>query len=245
MTGNYVQKNYFLVLDLLAHNDWKRPIYFAATAPARSYLNLAPYLQLEGLAYRLVPIKQDEKESQMDSRIETNTMYTNFMTKFKWGAMEVKGTFLDDVFVRSCALNIRQRAGALAMALIDEGKKKMAIDVLDKIVEVTPQENVPYDATMYSVVIGYYQAGASKKANEISRKLFDNYESNLKYYYSLSRKDLPSFGSDVEQSQDIIERLIYFANNFKEKELSEEYEKRYFALMQNLGLESKASQRMQ
>jgi tetratricopeptide (TPR) repeat protein len=245
MTGNYVQKNYFMVLDLLAHNDWKRPIYFAATAPARSYLNLAPYMQLEGLAYRLVPIKQDNKESQMDSRIDTEIMYNNLMNKFKWGGMEVKGTYLDDVFVRSCALNIRQRAGALAMALVDENKKDKAIKVLDKIVEVTPQENVPYDATMYSIVIGYYQSGAYEKANDIARKLFTNYETNLRYYYSLNRKDIPSFGSDVEQAQDILERLVYFAGNFKQKELSEEFEKRYSNLLQEIGLQSKASQRAQ
>ena len=92
-----------MVIDLLAHNNWKRPIYFAATAPAKSYLNLAPYLQLEGLAYRLVPIKQNEQESQSETRIATDIMYDNIM-KFKWGSMDVKGTYLDHVFISSNAL---------------------------------------------------------------------------------------------------------------------------------------------
>jgi hypothetical protein len=56
LPGSYVQKNDLMILDILAHNNWKRPIYFAATAPASSYLSLTPYLQLEGLAYRLVPV---------------------------------------------------------------------------------------------------------------------------------------------------------------------------------------------
>jgi tetratricopeptide (TPR) repeat protein len=245
LSGNYVQKNYLMVLDLLAHNNWKRPIYFAATAPARSYLNLAPYLQLEGLAYRLVPVKQEKSESQMDSPIATEIMYDNVMNKFKWGNMDVKGTFLDDVFVRSCALNIRQRAGSLAIALIEEGKKDKALKVLDKIVEVTPQENVPYDATMYSILLGYYQAGANDKANILAKKLFDNYETNIRYYYSFGKRDIPTFGSDVEQAQDILERLIYFADNFKQNELSKEFEKRYTSLIQSLGLPSKAEQQQQ
>ncbi len=238
MPGNYVQKNDLMVLDLLAQNNWKRPIYFAATASARSYLNLAPYLQLEGLAYRLVPIKQNEQESQSETRIATDIMYDNVM-KFKWGSMDIKGTYLDHVFISSCALNIRQRIGALASALIDEGKKEKAIKILDKCIEVTPQENVPYDATMYSIIMGYYQAGANDKANVLAKKLFANFESNIKYYYSLNRKEIPQFGSDVEQAQDILERLIYFSNKFKQPVLSNEFETKYSNLLKAYGLSSK------
>ena len=242
MTGNYVQKNDLMIIDLLAHNNWERPIYFAATAPASSYLGLSQYLQLEGLAYRLVPIKQNEQETQQETRIATDTMYNNVMNKFAWGGMEVKGKFLDDVFVRSCALNVRQRMASLAAALVEEGKKDKAIKVLDKIVEVTPQENVPYDVTMYAVILAYYQAGAMEKANEISKKVFDNFETNLKYYYSFSRKRLPEFGNDPAQAQDILERLIYFAQNFKQPELEKEFEARYKKLLQTYNLSSSMQQ---
>ena len=238
MTGNYVQKNHLMVLDLLAHNDWKRPVYFAATAPAKSYLNLAPYLQLEGLAYRLVPIKQNPEQQQPDGRINTEVMYDNIMNKFKWGGMDKPGIFLDNVFISSCALNIRQRCGALANALIEEGKKDKAIKVLDKCLEVTPQENVPYDVTMYAITMGYYQAGALDKASALSKKLFTNYESNIRYYYSFDRKEIPTFGSDPETAQDIMERLIYFANNFKQTALSKELEDRYTKLLQAYNLSS-------
>ncbi len=239
MTGNYVQKNDLMIIDLLAHNDWKRPIYFAATAPASSYLGLAKYLQLEGLAYRLVPIMQNEQESQQETRILTDTMYHNIMNKFAWGGMEVKGTYLDDVFVRSCALNVRQRMGALAGALIEEGKKDKAIKILDKCIEVTPQENVPYDVTMYAITLAYYQAGATEKANAIAKKLFDNFETNIRYYYSFDRRRLPEFGNDPEQAQDILERLIYFATTFKQPQLAKEFEQRYNQLMQTYGLSSR------
>jgi hypothetical protein len=238
-SGNYVQKNDLMVIDLLAHNNWNRPVYFAATAPASSYLNLAPYLQLEGLAYRLVPIKQTEQESQQETRIQADTMYNNIMNKFKWGGMEVKGKYLDNVFVRTCALNVRQRMGALAGALIEQGQKDKAIKVLDKVIEVTPQENVPYDVSMYSITLAYYQAGASEKGNECAKKLFANFENNLKYYYSFDRKTIPQFGSDPDQAQEILERLIYFANTFKQPALAKDFESRYNSLLQANGLEQK------
>ena len=130
--------------------------------------------------------------------------------------------------------------GALAGALIEEGKKDKAITILDKCIEVTPQENVPYDVTMYSVTLAYYQAGATEKANVIAKKLFDNFETNIRYYYSFDRRRLPEFGNDPQQAQDILERLIYFATTFKQPELAKEFEKRYTQLMQTYQLSSRA-----
>lgn len=239
MTGNYVQKNDLMIIDLLAHNDWKRPVYFAATSPASSYLGLEKYLQLEGLAYRLVPIKQSEDETRQETRIATDIMYDNVMNKFAWGGMEKKGMYLDDAFVRVCASNIRQRMSSLAAALIEENKNDKAINVLDKVVEITPEENVPYDVTMYGVTLAYYQAGASAKGNEIAKKMFSNFERNLHYYYSFDRKRAAEFGNDPGQAQEILERLIYFANLFKQQELAKEFEKRYTALLQRHGLSAK------
>jgi len=243
MQGSYVQKNDLMVLDLLAHNNWKRPVYFAATAPASSYLNLAPYLQLEGLAYRLVPIKQEAFEQQQETRVATDIMYNNIMTKFTWGGMENPNTYLDDVFVRSCALNIRQRVAGLATALAEEGKKEQAIKVLDKCVEVTPEVNVPYDGTIYSIAMAYYQAGATEKANTLAKKLFDNMERNINYYNQFKGREKVSYLSDEERAQDIIERLIYFTNNFKQTSLSKEFEDRYTKLLQSYNLVPKIQQR--
>lgn len=240
LPGNYIQKNDLMILDLLAHNNWKRPIYFAATAPASSYLALAPYLQLEGLAYRLVPIKQNEIESQQETRVATEIMYKNVMdeTKFKWGGMDQQGVYLDNVFLKSCALNIRQRMGTLASVLAAEGKKDKAIKVLDKAVAITPEENVPYDGTVFSTVLGYYQADAFDKGGVIAKKLFDNAEKNINYYYKYKGRERAAFGSDVESSQEVIERLVYITDMFKQTALNKEFASRYDAMMKNYNLES-------
>nr|MBA3971948.1 hypothetical protein [Bacteroidota bacterium] len=235
-TGNYLQKNDVMILDLLAQNNWKRPIYFAATAPADSYLNLAPYLQLEGFAYRLVPVKQNEQESQQETRVATDIMYDNYMNKFVWGNMEKKGTYLDNVFLTSCVINTRQRAGTLASVLVEEGKKDKAIKVLDRCLEVTPFENCPVDATLYSITLAYYQAGANDKANALSKTLFENYENNIRYIYSLGREKIASYGSDMKQAQGIMEQLLSFANFFKQDALAKEYEARYIKIVQEYNL---------
>ncbi|GIS00647.1 MAG: hypothetical protein CM15mP102_14670 [Flavobacteriales bacterium] len=51
-------KNQILMLDILSKNDWERPIYFTGGSYKDSeYLWMKDYLQLDGLVYKLVPIK--------------------------------------------------------------------------------------------------------------------------------------------------------------------------------------------
>ncbi len=43
-----------------AQNNWKRPIYFAVTVARSGQLNLSSYFQLEGQAYRVLPIQHNQ-----------------------------------------------------------------------------------------------------------------------------------------------------------------------------------------
>ncbi len=68
--GNALYKNRLMMLDVLANNNWKRPIYFSPGAfDDEDYLWLKNYLQLEGMVYKLVPIqtKIDKDTNPMDN----------------------------------------------------------------------------------------------------------------------------------------------------------------------------------
>ena len=53
-------KNQMIMLDILANNNWERPIYFTGGSYDDSeYMWMKKYLQLEGLVYKLVPIETD------------------------------------------------------------------------------------------------------------------------------------------------------------------------------------------
>lgn len=224
---NVITKNELMVLDLLAHNNWERPIYFAVTTGSDSYLNLENYFQLEGLAYRLVPIKSNLEQQPQGMRVETSIMYDNIMNKFKWGGMDKPGNYFDENIQRM-ATNMRIQMGTLAASLIEEGKKDSAIKVLDKCIEVMPDENVPYDATLFSVAVAYYQAGAIDQPNKLSKRLFDMFEENL-HFYSLAKN--PNFYTrEIKQAQEILQRLIYVTQNFKQDALFKEFETRYNSL---------------
>jgi hypothetical protein len=48
------------ILRTNAENGWKRPVYFAVTVARSGQLNLQDYFQLEGQAYRVLPIKHNQ-----------------------------------------------------------------------------------------------------------------------------------------------------------------------------------------
>jgi len=223
---NVIMKNDLMVLDLLANNNWNRPIYFAVTTGSDSYMNLENYFQLEGLAYRLIPVKSNPEEQPQGIRVATDIMYDNIMNRFKWGNMDKPGVYLDENIQRM-ATNMRIQMQTLASALISEGKKDSAVKVLDKCMQVLPEENVPYDATVFYVTASYYQAGVFEKANKLAKRLFDLYSGDV-LYYSAQKESF--YGRELKQAQEILQRLIFLAREFKQDSLSKEFEAKYSSL---------------
>ncbi|WP_342648034.1 hypothetical protein [Mucilaginibacter sp. CSA2-8R] len=86
--NDYITKDQLALIDILVHNQWKRPIYFTNGAPNENVIGLRPYLYNEGFAYRLLPIKKNTADQQPANQINTLVMYDNVMNKFKWGNMK-------------------------------------------------------------------------------------------------------------------------------------------------------------
>jgi tetratricopeptide (TPR) repeat protein len=222
---NYITKNDLLVLDLVANNTWERPIYFAVTTGDEAYVGLKKYFQLEGLAYRFVPVQQTEDEEAVGGRVNTEVMYDNIMNKFLWGGMDKAGVNLDENCMRMAG-NLRMQMGILAGALMQEGKSKKAKAVLDKCIEMMPDENVPYDPTMFTICGSYYQLKEYKKANELASKLFDMYEGDLKIYNAQKANRRYAYSRDISQAKEILKRLVGLTNQYHQTELNESFMKR-------------------
>ena len=52
-----LEKNTLMILDLIANNNWKRPIYFNNTSLLAAGVDFRPYVVQEGNAYRLLPVQ--------------------------------------------------------------------------------------------------------------------------------------------------------------------------------------------
>ncbi len=221
----YITKADIMVLDLIAHNNWKRPIYFAVTTGDEAYIGLKKYFQLEGLAYRLTPVRQTEEEEGMGGRVATDIMYNNVMNHFAWGGMDQPGVNLDENCTRMTG-NLRMQMSILANALIIEGKKDKAMKVLDLCLEKMPDENIPYDASIFQVCRSYYDLGAIDKANKLAKKLFDMYEGDVRIYMAQKPEHRRSYERELNQSKEIMKMLTSMAQQYKQEELYKDFLKR-------------------
>jgi hypothetical protein len=192
-------KNHLMVLDLLATNNWERPIYFAVTTGPDSYINLQDHFQLEGLTYRLIPVYSPNQNPNLQGRVATDVMYDNVTNKFLWGNMDSeRPVYLDENILRMTT-NLRLQLSSLAESLIEEGREDMARTVLDLSIQKMPEHNVPFDRILLPTVEAYYAIGDTDKADMLAERLFTIMEENLTYYLSLE----PGFATQVDNEMAI------------------------------------------
>ncbi|MCK9423012.1 MAG: DUF2723 domain-containing protein [Bacteroidales bacterium] len=217
-----IEKNSLMILDLLASNNWKRPVYFVMTTSPDTYIGLEPYFHLEGLAYRLLPVKARPAEGQT-GEVNTEVMYNNLMNKFKWGNMTNPGLYLDDNNKRM-VMNMRTLFGRLSEALILEGKKDSARRVMDRCIEVMPDAVAKYDFFTVPLVEGYYRIGETTRANEIATKLSKYSTEELAYLFSFPDSDLKGMEYSIQEALYSIQRLSIITKEEKQVKLAAETE---------------------
>ncbi|MET0635296.1 MAG: DUF2723 domain-containing protein [Chitinophagaceae bacterium] len=150
-----LMRNDLIMLNIIAANNWKRPIYF--TSPYGE-LGFSQYLRKDGLSYRLVPVQNKFPQNNWISEItlrdagaggtqlrdnNTDTMYNNLMTKFLFGGAEQKGTYFDEENRRHL-LGIRSAFAEAAGNMADLGRKEEASKLLDKVEQGILADNLPY-----------------------------------------------------------------------------------------------------
>ena len=196
--GNALYKNRLMMLDVLANNNWKRPIYFSPGAfDDEDYLWLKNYLQLEGMVYKLVPIqtKIDKDTNPMDmGGIDADKMYSIVM-KWDWGNSE--GDIYHDPETRKNSISYRSVLSRLMDKLIAERKIDKAKDVINLAMTKMPLEKFGYYSMVEPFAKGYYQVGEKAKAQKLLDKLIVKYKENLNYYGNLGLSDQNDIAIDI------------------------------------------------
>lgn len=225
ITKSYLYKSDLAILDLLSRNKWVRPINFAITVGGDSYMNLEDYFRLDGLAYRLTPVKANNKDGQT-GWIDTDILYNNLMNKFVWGGLNRKDVYLNENNLRM-TMNFRNNFARLASALIDEGKRDSAVKVLDRCMEVMPYETVPYNVFVLQIAEGYYRAGEMKKATEVLNKMKQVTEQELDYYLSLDKEYTSMVENEAKRAMSVMQELSRLTRTYNQEELSKKIDEKF------------------
>ncbi len=229
---NYVTKTELAIFDILAHNNWKRPIYFAITVPQDNYMGLDKYLYNEGFAYRLMPLKEAAADStkQREELTNTSVMYTNMMTKFKWGNMK-NARYLDPESVRMISV-IVNNFNVLAENLYKEGRIEEAKKVLNKCLEVVPDKNYSLNFTIrkYYMADMLYKLKEVDKANQMIEKTADYVEDELNYMHSISTTKENLSEQDIQLGMSIMNQMVKTTAQNGQTALSKKLENKFKVL---------------
>ncbi len=220
----YLQKNEMMVLEIIANNNWERPIYFVSTG-GESDLGLSKYLRYDGFAYKLVPIEYQSDDFLAIGGIDADLLYTNLMENFKWGRMNEPDVLIDHNIQRTAmVLRIRNTYSRLAEELLKQNRKDSAVKVIDKVVELMPNSKFPYDFLVLGHIDSYYKANETEKANVLLKDYATFTIDNLKYYFSLQGNFANVVSYDKELNLQVLQELVSLAENYGQTELYAEIE---------------------
>ncbi|MEX0987101.1 MAG: DUF2723 domain-containing protein [Bacteroidales bacterium] len=222
-------------LDIFAQNNWKRPVYYTAGAFDGS-LGLEPYYQLDGLAYKVVPIKTPQESILVMGRIDPEKMYDIVMNRFSWGRMNQDDVTLDYYSIRTLSvIRFRNLHTRLAKELLAAGDRARAVEVLDHCMELAPHHVLPYDQyiggltfpqrdgnTIHheGIIEVYYMCGEMEKANALLSEYYDILNQKMNYFNSLKPRYKQIEEQEHYQTMAQLEELRMLLTNYRQEDKS-------------------------
>lgn len=213
--GSYIYKNRLLMLDILANNNWERPIYFTGGAyGAEDYIWLKDYLQLDGMCYKLVPIKTPvEKANPYDmGRVDSDLMY-NMVKNWEWGGSGEN--IYHDIETRRNGITYRGNLARLIEQLINEDELDKAEEIADIAMEKMPVDKFGFYSLLEPYVSAYYEIGNIEKGRALYKEVAKKYQENLVYYSGLSLKNQElkvgeDIYMDIQRYRALIDILVIY-----------------------------------
>ena len=143
------------------------------------------YLQLDGLVYKLVPIKTKiSKENPYElGRIDSELMY-NIVKGWEWGNAQSPDIYHDPE-TRKNSISFRGNLHRLAEKLIEDGENEKSEKILDLSLEKMPIEYFGFYSLVEPYISTYYKLGLFEKGDSLYKQLEKKYNQSLDYYSKL------------------------------------------------------------
>ncbi len=216
---DFLTKSNLMILDIIANNNWKRPICFTTTALMNLEFDLTPYVVREGLTYRLLPVQNNDLNNTL---VDTDRMYKNVMDKFTFRELDNPAVDYNEDY-RGFVYNHRDTFNILATALLREGHVEKAKKVIYRNLTVMPDASVPYDLTTARTVSLLVFSGEKTKAEKIGKILSGRSEKFLAYY--LDHKTLD--GNEVSINLYILNEMAGVFRDLGEKDFASQLESKF------------------
>ena len=219
-----IYKNRLLMLDIIANNNWQRPIYFSGGSFGDDdYLWMKDYLQMDGVVYKLVPIKTPvDKDNPFDmGRVDADKSY-EIVKNWDWGNSGDPAVY-HDIETRRNGLTYRSNLARIAEALLKENKLDKAREILDLAMEKMPVDTFAFYSLLEPYMQMYYSVNQPEKARDIYAQLAVVYQEKLLYFSSFKTNEQIDMRreiyTDMERYRAVVKVLL--AEDTKQYALAE------------------------
>ena len=168
------------IMDILATNNWARPVYFSTTVPSSQYKGLEKFFIQEGLAYRVAPVRTGTPPPGEFGMIDAEVMYDNLMNKFKWGNADDQHVYIDENNRRMFS-NFERMFGSLGIRLLEKGDTLRAIEAARKGLTLVPVNKMPHDYFSVTLAEVLIRAGEKEEGMKILNSILDYSRGYLSY----------------------------------------------------------------
>jgi len=213
-----LNKSELMILEMLKENKWKRPIYFAVTVGDDYYLGLNDHFELTGLAYQIMPIGV----KGAGAGVNVDEMYTNMMTKFKYGNIADPKVYLDENITRMCNTH-RMMFSQLIGALIVKGDTVRAKKALDYCNKMIPGTTVRHDYISTQLADYYYKLHEPAKGNAIMDAVAKSCVENLDWYLGLDTDQKNSVSNRIGHNMAVLNQVLRICDAAKQKAIMDKY----------------------
>lgn len=210
-------KGDLVMLDIIATNNWKRPVYFSSTMGSSNNLGLKEYMQLEGYTYRLLPVRVPGAQ---DGYVNSDVMYNNLMNKMSWRELDNEKTYYDQTYLGSPIATARIAFLRLTNQLIAENRKEEAKKVMNRALTVMPDKSIPYDQISSNYIGLLFELGENKKALDTAKTMALRANENLEF----AKKNEVSGNRDINADLYILQTIVQECRAAKQEVAATEYD---------------------
>ncbi|MGI4739211.1 MAG: glycosyltransferase family 117 protein [Janthinobacterium lividum] len=189
-----MEKKNLAILDIIATNNWRRPIYFSSSVAPADYMGLEAYFQVEGLAYRLLPLRDPAYVRNGDEGyVEPDLNYQKLLHTFAYRGLSNKKIYYDENSLRFPSF-YRDKFVRLANSYLAAGNPAKAREVADFCLQVMPMDTVPSDMFSPLLAPALAAGGQRARANELLDTTLQSATQSLAYL--AARPDASLFAMD-------------------------------------------------
>jgi len=212
ISKNYLTRDELLILDMLANNNWERPVYTIYPSLFQN-IGLADYMHREGMLFRLLPYKNTNVLH--DRKAFANHQFKLITQEFDWGNVNDPEVFIDHTIKQiTLSFRFRQMFADVANELIDVGENEKAEQVIDLALITFPNELIQYDYFSTDLARCFYKMGRNEKGDALVEDMYNSASQKLDFFSEGKAISRNNMNTDSQLQVFLIQELIRITGKY-------------------------------